>query len=151
MDGGDLVSGPHAGRADLYGEQAGTRRSISQAPAPPGEQSPRRSHVPPQSANSDRPSAEKHANASRAEFGFLGLIASTMPGLTPKSSAIFRTPSGSFRRGCVDYNYKICQWAVLDLTLCFLATPHEMQRPKDVRTLQISETAKNRFAADWWP
>ena len=41
--------------------------------------SPRRSDVPPQSA-SDRPSAEKHANAS-AEFGFLGLIASTVPRL----------------------------------------------------------------------
>ena len=47
VDGADLVSKPHAGRADLYGEQAGTRRSISQAPAPPGEQSLRRSYVPP--------------------------------------------------------------------------------------------------------
>ena len=52
----------------------GPRRSISQAPAPPGEQSLRRSHVPPQSANSDRSLAEKHANASRAEFGFLEAV-----------------------------------------------------------------------------
>ena len=65
-----------------------------------------------------------------------------MPGLTPKSSAIFRTPSGSFRRGCVDYNYKICQWAVLDLTLCFLATPHEMQRPKTCERFESARPLK---------
>ena len=47
---------------------------FSQAPAPPVEQPPRRSYAAPQSANSDRPSVEKHPNAPQAEFGFLEAV-----------------------------------------------------------------------------
>ena len=106
------------------------------------------SRVPPQSANSDRPSAEKYANASRAEFGFLGLIVSTVAwadakllGDLPHALSAAWLVQVRMRGPTITRFVTGMCWISLK-PLCFLPTPHEIQRPKTCERFKSARRLK---------